>query len=61
MCEDKKEMRNLERGADEVMDDWRNDFMQGFKFKIEHKHENHVYLMMPYSVYSSEGNEYYFF
>ena len=61
MCEDKKEMRNLERGADEVMDNWRNDFMQGFKFKIEHKHENHVYLMMPYSVYSSEGNEYYFF
>ena len=54
-------MVNLQEKADEVLDYWDNDFMEEFTFKVEHKHENYIYLMMPFSIQHGEDRDYYFF
>ena len=54
-------MVNLQEKANEVLDNWDNDFMAGFTFKVEHKHEDHIYLMMPFSIMHGEERDYYFF
>ena len=61
MCENKNDMVNLQEKANEVLDNWDNDFMEGFTFKVEHKHEDHIYLMMPFSIMHGEERDYYFF
>ena len=61
MCENKNDMVNLQEKANEVLDYWDNDFMEGFTFKVEHIHENHIYLMMPFSIKHGEDTDYYFF
>ena len=60
MCKNKKDMENLEKTPNEIMDDWSNNFLDGFKFKVEHKHEKHIYLLLPFSVRNSD-DAYYFF
>ena len=50
MCKNKKDMENLEKKADELFTGFNNDFFEDYEFKIEHRHEKHVYLMMPYQV-----------
>ena len=60
MCKNKIDMEDLEKKADEMFSDFDNDFFEDYEFKIEHKHENHVYLMMPYQL-EGEGNSYYSF
>ena len=50
MCENKNDMVNLEQKSNEILEGWNNDFLEGFKFKVEHKHENHIYLLLPLSV-----------
>ena len=61
MCEDKKEMAELESKSDQVIENWSsNKFLKGYKFKVEHKHEKHIYMMMPYQIRTDE-NEYLFF
>ena len=60
MCNSKKEMEALEKRANEVITNWRNNFMNGFKFVVDHFHEGHVYLMVPFSV-KSVGQPYYEF
>ena len=61
MCENENEKKNREGKADEIIDGWSNYFLEGgFKFKVEHKHDKHIYLMMPYQLRTSE-REYYFF
>ena len=61
MCENKNDMVTLEAKSNEVLDSWSNDFLEGFSFKVEHKHENHIYLMLPFSITSGEERAYYFF
>ena len=61
MCKNKSDMVNLQEKANEVLDNWENDFMEGFIFKVEHNHENHIYLMMPFSIRHGEDRDYYFF
>jgi hypothetical protein len=62
MCEDKKKMAVLESKSDQVIENWSsNKFLKGYKFKVEHKHEDHIYMMMPYQINTSAENEYYFF
>ena len=58
MCENKNDMVNLEQKSNEILEGWNNDFLEGFKFKVEHKHENHIYLLLPLSV--QEVDEPYF-
>ena len=60
MCKDKKDMEKLEKKADEIFTSFNNDFFDDYEFKIEHKHENHVYLMMPYQLGRSNDNYYIF-
>ena len=48
MCNNKNDRINLENKANGVIDDFNNDFFDDYKFKIEHKHDNHIYLMMPF-------------
>ena len=60
MCKNKKDMENLEKKADEMFTGFNNDFFDDYEFKIEHKHENHVYLMMPYQL-GSGSDKYYIF
>ena len=60
MCKNKKDMENLEKKADEMFTGFNNDFFDDYEFKIEHKHENHVYLMMPYQL-GSGTDKYYVF
>ena len=50
MCENKNDMINLERKSDETLNYWNNDFLKGFEFKVEHKHDHHVYLLLPLAV-----------
>ena len=62
MCKNKKEMVVLQAKSDQVIENWSgNKFLKGFKFKVEHKHEEHIYLMMPYQVRSNSDNQYLFF
>ena len=61
MCKDKDKMREREKKSDEVVSHWNNSFFEGLNFKVEHKHEDHIYLMMPYQISTSDENEYYFF
>ena len=61
MCKDKVKMREKEKKSDEVVSHWNNSFFEGLNFKVEHKHEEHIYLMMPYQISTSVENEYYFF
>jgi hypothetical protein len=58
--QNKKDMENLEKKADEIFTSFNNDFFDDYEFKIEHKHENHVYLMMPYQLGRSNDNYYIF-
>ena len=58
MCKDKKMMENLEKKANEMFTGFNNDFFDDYEFKVEHKHENHVYLMMPYQL--GRGDNYYY-
>ena len=60
MCENKNDMVNLEQKSNEILEGWNNDFLEGFKFKVEHKHENHIYLLLPLSV-QEVGEPYYEF
>ena len=48
MCKNKNDRINLENKANGVVDDFNNDFFDDYKFKVEHKHDNHIYLMMPF-------------
>ena len=61
MCQDKDKMIEREKKSDEVVSNWNNSFFEGFNFKVEHKHEDHIYMMMPYQINTSVENEYYFF
>ena len=62
MCENKQEMVRLQSRSDQVIENWSgNKFLKGFKFKIEHKHEEHIYLMMPYQIKAYDENQYLFF
>ena len=62
MCENKKEMVKLESSSDQVIENWSgNKFLKGLKLKIEHKHEEHIYMMMPYQIRAHDENQYTFF
>ena len=50
MCKNKRDMEYLERKADEYFNRFENGFFEDYEFKVEHRHEKHVYLMMPYQV-----------
>ena len=48
MCKDKKEMIKLEEGANGIIyNRSRNNFVSGHKIEVKHKHEEHLYLMLP--------------
>ena len=48
MCKDKKEMIKLEEGANGIIyNRSRNNFASGHKIEVKHKHEEHLYLMLP--------------
>ena len=48
MCKNKNDRIILENKSNGIVDDYNNYFFDDYKFKIEHKHDNHIYLMMPY-------------
>ena len=50
MCENENDMINLEAKSNETLNYWNNDFLKGFEFKVEHKHDNHIYLLLPLAV-----------
>ena len=48
MCKDKKDMEKLEIEANGIINKTdSNTFTSDHKIKIEHKHESHIYLMLP--------------
>ena len=62
MCENKEEMIRIQSRSDQVIENWsRNKFFKGFKFKVEHKHEEHIYMMLPYQINNRNENQYLFF
>ena len=62
MCENKEEMVRIQSRSDQIVENWsRNKFFKGHKFKVEHKHEEHIYLMMPYQIKAYDENQYLFF
>ena len=60
MCKNEKERESLEKNADLIFEIYENNFFEGYKFKIEHRHEKHIYLMMPYQCESRDGGYYNF-
>jgi hypothetical protein len=50
----------LEKNADSIFEIYDNNFFEGYKFKIEHRHEKHIYLMMPYQCESRDSAYYNF-
>ena len=51
MCNNKNDKENLEKTANGIIDNF-HDFLSDFKFKVEHFHDTHLYLMMPYQIAS---------
>ena len=49
MCNDKKEMLKLESEANGTIynQNGNNNFIKGHKIPVRHKHEEHIYLMLP--------------
>ena len=60
MCKNEKERESLEKNADSIFEIYDNNFFEGYKFKIEHRHEKHIYLMMPYQCESRDSAYYNF-
>ena len=61
MCNNKEDMEKLEREADGVIsNDESNKFTGDHKIKIIHKHENHLYLLLPLE-YKHDEEPYYNF
>ena len=60
MSKDKRERENLEKKPDSILRDYENDYFMDYNLKIEHKHEKHIYLMMPYQVEYGERGYYTF-
>ena len=60
MCKNEKERESLEKNADSIFEIYDNNFFEGYKFKIEHRHEKHIYLMMPYQCESRDSGYYNF-
>ena len=62
MCENKEEMVRIQSRSDQIVENWsRNKFFKGHKFKVEHKHEEHIYMMMPYQINNRNEYQYTFF
>ena len=47
MCNNENDKRNLEKCADEDIDTYNNRFMAGYVYHNIHKHDDHVYLLLP--------------
>ena len=61
MCNNKEDMEKLEREADGVIsNDESNKFTGDHKIKLIHKHENHLYLLLPLE-YKHDEEPYYNF
>ena len=58
MCNNKTEKENLEKTANEVIDNF-NDFLSEYKVNVEHKHDTHIYLMMPFQIDRNDGYDNY--
>ena len=61
MCKNKKEMENLEKKADGLVDHYDNSYFDDYKFKIEHRHEKHIYLLLPLQSERGVERGYYIF
>lgn len=60
MCKNKKDMENLEKVSDKIIENFDNNYLDDYKLKIEHKHENHIYLMIPHQIEGGERGYYNF-
>ncbi len=60
MSKNEKDRENLEKNADTIFEDFENNYFDDYKFKIEHRHEKHIYLMMPYQCESRDSGYYIF-
>ena len=57
MCKDKKEKERLEKTANEIIDNFGN-FLNDYSIKVEHHHDKHIYLMMPFQVVGGGYDEF---
>ena len=46
MSKNKKYRENIEKKSDAIFEDFDNEYFEDYKFKIEHRHEKHIYLML---------------
>lgn len=62
MCNNvNNDMANLEQEANGVLNNYNNKFIEDHKIITSHKHENHIYLMLPLQYNKGNNGSYYDF
>ena len=61
MCKDQKEMIKLEEEANGILyNRSRNNFLSDHKIEVKHKHEEHIYIMLPLQIKQENYQKYNF-
>ena len=61
MCKDQKEMIKLEEEANGILYNRnRNNFLSDHKIEVKHKHEEHIYIMLPLQIKQENYQKYNF-
>ena len=61
MCNDQKEMIKLEEEANGILYNRnRNNFLSDHKIEVRHKHEEHIYIMLPLQIKQENDQKYNF-